>query len=262
MPKYDKQTLLSYICPPLDDLLADQLIDEFISQEIRYVLQDWEPATLDGGQFSEIASRIMYHIDSSNLALKKGVDQCLKYIEDPQNNNGHNYPDRKSALHTSKVLRTIYKMRSDRGAIHISPTYTANHVDSKLIIECVRWVLSEILRIFWTGDREVVASAIREIVQYDIPVIGTYEGRLLVLRIDCTAEEEVIILLYHAGVEGLSRKALGVYIPKDPSMITRAIRKLESSDHRQITRLKNKNYRLTERGSTRATKELSDKLIL
>lgn len=45
----EKQTLISEIVPPLDNLLAAQLVDEFISMERRFIQRDWEPAELDGG---------------------------------------------------------------------------------------------------------------------------------------------------------------------------------------------------------------------
>lgn len=61
MASIDKKTLLSAIAPPLDLILAKQLLDEFISLEKRFILRDWEPATLDGGQFAEAAARIIYH---------------------------------------------------------------------------------------------------------------------------------------------------------------------------------------------------------
>src|SRR2546430_6014507 len=52
-------------------------------------------------------------------------------------------------------------------AVHISPTYRANHMDSKLVLEGVRWLFSETLRIWWKDDREQVAAAIRELLQFE-----------------------------------------------------------------------------------------------
>ena len=40
--------------------------------------------------------------------------------------------------------------------------------------EMVRWCFAEILRIFWNGDREQVAKAIRELLTFDVPCIGKY----------------------------------------------------------------------------------------
>jgi hypothetical protein len=262
MPAISKETLLSSICAPLDRVLADQLLDEFVSLERRYVLRDWEPATLDGGQFCEAAARLIHHQDSGTLDRRRPVDRCLKYVEDATGSNSHGYPDRKSSLHTAKVLRMIYKFRSDRGAVHIDPDYSANQLDSKLVTEGARWILSELLRIFWTGDRGAVASAIREIIQYDIPVIGNYEGRLIIQRVDCSVEEEILILLHHAGEKGLSRNELGQYVEYPPPRVTEGLGALRSSRVRQVVQLASGNYRLTDLGIQRVLKDLAHKLVL
>ena len=75
----EKQRLLSELSPPLDNLLSKQLVDEFISAERRYIQRDWEPSQLDGGQFAEIAARIIYSVDSGNVNCSKGFDECAKY---------------------------------------------------------------------------------------------------------------------------------------------------------------------------------------
>lgn len=262
MPLVDKGTLLAAIVPPLDQVLAEQLIDEFVSLERRYVLRDWEPATLDGGQLAEAAARILYHQDFGNLNRRKGVNSCLSYIEDPNNSNAHHFPHRKSALHLSKVIRTIYKFRSDRGAVHIDPDYTANHLDSKLVLENARWVLSELLRVFWTADRREVAATIRQIVQYDVPVIGVFDDRPIVQRGDCSTQEEIILILHYAGEDGLNRTDIGRSVLKSPASVSGALTILASAQRREIIKLKNGNYRLTDIGVKRVYSELAEKMVL
>ncbi len=246
--------------PPLDKKLTDQLLSEYISQEKRYILGEWEPATLDGGQFVEAAARLLYHQDSLRLDRRKKVGDCLEYVEDTKGRNQHHFPERKAALHLSKVLRTIYKFRSDRGAIHIDPDYTANQLDSRLVIDNSRWALSEILRVFWSGNRQQVAKAIREILQYEIPAVGKYEDQLIVQRRDCTAEEETLVLLHYAGEGGLLRRDLGRFVRKAPSKVTEAIQALQ--EKRDIVALKGGRYRLTDLGTRRVVKELATKLRL
>lgn len=258
----DKQSLINKVCPPLDPTLTKQLIDEYNSLESRFVLRDWEPATLDGGQFAEAASRILYHKDSGTLNHSKGVGSCLDYVEDENNSNRHNYPDRKSALHTAKVIRTIYKFRSDRGAIHINPSYSANHLDATLIISNTKWVLSEFLRVFLTSDRNLVESIIRDILEFNLPVIGDYDGQLLVQRTDCNADEEILILLHYAGQNGFNRKQLGQFVQKAASAITTSIKKLEAPKELKIKKLTNGNYRLTDIGNRFVLTNLADKLKL
>lgn len=258
----DKQTLINRLCPPLDPTLTRQLIDEYNSLESRFVLRDWEPATLDGGQFAEVASRILYHQDSGTVNHNKSVGSCLDYVEDENNTNRHIYPDRKSAVHTSKVIRTIYKFRSDRGAVHINPTYTANHLDSTLVIANSKWVLSEFLRVFLTSERVLVEDTIRNILEFDIPVIGDYEGQLIVQRTDCSADEEIIILLHFAGQNGFNRKQLGQFVQKGAPAITTSLKKLSSGQERKIIKLANGNFRLTDIGHRFILTNLADKLKL
>jgi len=262
MSKVDVSTLAAEICPPLDGPLVDLLLREYVSQERRHVLRDWEPSTLDAGQFCEAAARIIYHQDSGTLNHSKDVSECLKYVEDPQNQNHHKYPDRKSALHTAKAIRAIYKFRSDRGAIHISPTYNANEMDAVFVIQGCRWILAEILRVFWRGDLEAVATAIRDIVEHRVPVIGDFDGRWLVQRTDCSADEEVLLLLYRAADAGLSRRQVGEHCHRGAATVTRTLQALTSRTTRQIIKLPSGNYRLTDLGTQRVMTELADRLVV
>lgn len=256
----DKTTLISNICPPLDQTLLEQLINEYNSLESRFILRDWEPATLDGGQFAEAAARILYHQDSGTLNYNKGVGSCLNYLEDSNNSNSHDYPDRKSALHTSKVIKTIYKFRSDRGAVHINHNYSANHLDSSLVIANSKWVLSEFLRIFLTTDLNLVEDIIRDILEFDSPVIGDFDGQIMVQRTDCSTVEEILILLHYAGNNGFNRTDIGKYVQKAQSSITNSLQKLSSNSHRKIIKLNNGNYRLTDIGNRFVLASLADKL--
>jgi hypothetical protein len=260
----EKRQLLAQISPPLDNFLADQLLEEFISMERRYIQSDWEPAELDGGQFAEVLARVIYHMDSGNLSPGKDFSECLAFVEDEDNKhqNKHQITPRHDALHLAKVLRTIYKFRSQRGAVHISPTYKANAMDSKFLIECVRWCIMETLRIFWQGDREKVAKAIRELIQFDVPCIGTYEGAILVQRTDLTADEEVLVLLHYAGEVGYSRAQLGQHSLFQAPRITEALQRLVSREVRQVILAPSGRYQLTALGSKRIREQLADKLLL
>ena len=230
--------------------------------EKRYIQRDWEPAELDGGQFCEILARALYHVDSGNLNLGKSFNECVSYIENENAGVSHAIAPRHDATHLSRVLRTVYKFRSQRGAVHISPTYEPNHMDAKMLIECVRWSMNEVLRIFWTGDREEAAKVIRELLQFDVPCIGKFSDVVMVQRTDLNPEEEILLLLHYAGEEGFNRKQLGEYAQLSPPSVTKAIQKLESPQYRQIVPLNNRNYCLTDLGSRRIRVELSEKLLL
>lgn len=254
------ENLVSDLAATLDPILTTQLLAEYVSQERRYILGDWEPATLDGGQFVEAAARIVYHVDSGRLDRTKPVGECLTYVEDTTGRNNHAFPNRKAALHLCKVLRTIYKFRSDRGAVHIDPNYTANELDSRLVIEDCKWALSELLRIFWSGERKEVARAIREILRYEVPAVGRYGDELIVQRTDCDAEEEILILIRGSGECGLTRLELGRFVRRAPSQTTKAIKRLEQK--RQLIKPRDGRFRLTDIGMRRIVEQLSLKMSI
>lgn len=231
-----------------------------MSAERRFIQRDWEPSQLDGGQFSEIAARILYHIDSGNLSLSKEFADCAKYIENDQ--VSHLISPRQDALHIIRVLRTVYKFRSQRGAVHISANYKPNHMDSKLVIECIRWCMNELLRLFWQGDRDAVAKAIRELLQFDVPAIGVFDGLILVQRTDLSPEEEILLLIHYAGEQGFSRNLIGRSAQLNAPSVTKSIQRLSSPEFREIIQLPNGNYRLTDLGSKRVRDKLASKLVL
>lgn len=260
MALVEVQTLVQRLAPPLDSFLANQLLDEFVACERRFVLADWEPAELNGGQFCEVLGRVFYHLDSGNLHRGKDFSECIAYIEN--NQVPHAIAPRHNALHVCTVLKTVYKFRSQRGAVHISPTYSANHLDARLIIECVRWCLNETLRIFWSGDRETVAKTIKELLQFDVPCIGAFSDVIVVQRTDLSAEEELLVLLHYAGDAGFSRTELGKYSMLQPPAVTKSLQKLGAPALRQIVLLGSGRYRLTGLGEKRIRENLSAKLLL
>lgn len=263
MPLVDKATLVARLAPPLDPNLTAALVEEFISLERRFIQRDWEPAQLDGGQFCEVLARIIYHKDSGNLSPSKDFDDCMKYVEEEKGQNPHAINPRRDALHLCKVLRTTYKFRSQRGGVHISPLYKPNHMDSKVIIEMVRWCFADTLRIFWEGtDREQIAKAIRELLTFDVPCIGKFEEVIMVQRTDLSAEEEVLVLLHYAGEQGFTRTEVGKYAMLKPPAVTTALQKLTSPEVRQVVQFGSGRYRLTDLGSKRIREKLPDKLLL
>lgn len=221
---------------------------------------DWEPATLDGGQFCEISARCIYQIDSKNPSLTKSVDGCLQYVEDQKNKNGHFFPSRKDALNLCKAIRLAYKFRSSRGAVHIDPQYSANEMDSKLIMETVRWILCEIVRIFWTGNVELAARVVREIVTYRVPVVFREGCIPLVQNPSLSANEEILLLLLDSGGEGMTLLQLKASIPMHPSTVEKAAGRLRTD--RFIVNDYKGHIILTDLGRIAAMAIIEDSLMI
>jgi hypothetical protein len=246
-------TLISSLSGAVDPNLAKQLIEEAQALEESFLLKRWKYSELDGGRFAEVAARIIYAADSNNTSLTKSVDDCLKYIDN--NQVAHNFPEPQTAIHISKVIRAIYKLRSQRGAVHVSPTYTANEIDSRLIIECVRWVLAELLRLFLQIDRQEVAALVRDLARFPQPLIREYENIPLLQDVTFTAEEEVLAHLLESS-RGMTTAELISVIPKDPSGVRRAVLKLSNARTRQIVS-RSSTWIITDLGTERIEAKVS-----
>jgi len=231
----------------VDPQLAEQLIDEATSIEEAFLLRRWKYSELDGGRFVEVCARIVYSVDSGNLSRTKSVDDCLKNIDNEQ--VAHHFPERQASIHLAKVMRAVYKLRSQRGAVHVSPTYTANEIDSRLIVESVRWLLADLLRIFVTTDREQVAATIRSLARFSQPLIRRYQDLPLLQSVSFTTEEEVLAHLLNAD-EGMTTPMLTAVIPKSASGVRRALATLSKAQSRQIVQRAGK-WLITDLGIAR-----------
>src|SRR5262249_17362067 len=121
---------------------------------------------------------------------------------------------------------------------------------------------AETLRAWWRDDREQVAAAIRELLQFDVPAVGQFQNILMVQRTDLSPGEEILLLLHYAGENGFSRKELGRDVMHNPPRVTEAVKALTSPNCRQVVKLASGNYRLTGLGSKYIREQLSDKLFI
>src|SRR5262245_62992182 len=117
MPLIIAGALANQLVPPLEKSLTEALLREYISLERRFVLRDWEPASLDGGQFAELLARILHHADSGLVNREREFRECIQRIRNDQVE--HLVVPRADALHLAQVLEVIFKFRSARGVAHI-----------------------------------------------------------------------------------------------------------------------------------------------
>ena len=203
--KITPEQLTKELARTVDSYLASSIIDCYIDMQQRFLAGDWKPAELDGGRFCEVIARAFLQLDTGRVDHRKLPGKVREALFDKQIPHRMKAKDRH---HLTQVIKTVYGFRSDRGAVHISADYTANYADSTLVIHNSKWLLAEFLRLAWTNDENVVAETISQIVQLEHSLIHELDGKPLVLARDIAATEEVLLLLYHAMNNQLSREEL------------------------------------------------------
>ncbi|WP_026733286.1 hypothetical protein [Fischerella sp. PCC 9605] len=197
--------LIQELSKIVDPNLAHAVVECYVEMQQRFLAGDWQPTELDGGRFCEAISRCLLQMDTGKVDHTKLPG---KVREDLLDKNGHHRLGYKDRYHIAKVIEVVYKFRSDRGAVHISTEYTANYMDSMLVLHASKWIFAEFLRLAWNQDRQVVAEVIAQIVQLEHSIIHELDGKPLVLIKDISAIDEVLLLLFHADNNRLSRTEL------------------------------------------------------
>lgn len=241
----------------VDPEIAKGIVESYIEVQRRFLAGDWKPAELDGGRLCEAVARALYQLDTGNVTHSQLPGELCEKIEDADNKRPHNLAtsDRR---HLCKAIGLVYKFRSARGPVHISPVYTANYMDSMLVLHAGKWILAEFLRLAWKADQHVVAETIAQIVQLQHTLIHELDGIPLVLQPGIPAREEILLLIGNASGNRLSRAELRERAPHQKSTtLNSAISKLLLK--RELRTAKNGDLSLTPNGQRTLQKEIIPK---
>ena len=206
MPLSTKQ-LTDELAKIVDPSFASAIVDSYVEMQQRFFAGDWKPAELDGGRLCEAVSRALYQLDSGVVTHSELPGALCDWLEDFNKKRTHSLADG-DRRHFCKAIRMVYKFRSDRGPVHISPEYTANEMDSILMLHAGKWMFAEFLRLAWNKDRKIIAETIADLIQLEHPLIHEVDGTPLILDYNVSAPEEVLLLLNHADGHKLQKDEL------------------------------------------------------
>lgn len=206
--KYTPHQIIQQLSTIVDASLAQAAVESYVDMQQRFLAGDWGPSELNGGKLSEAVSRCLLQLDTGRIDHRKLPGKVRDDLLDKSLTHTLKFVDR---LHIAKVIDVVYKFRSDRGAVHISTTYTANFMDSMLVLHSGKWMLAELLRLALKKDRETVGEIIEQLVQLEHSLIHELDGKPLVMVKKISAPHEVLVLLHHAVSNRLTRSQLREY---------------------------------------------------
>ena len=140
-----KSNIRNSLATVLPSELVDCLLEAYINAIKQYRKKEWKYFGNDVGQFIEIVIRIVeYLIQGSYTSLKEKLPIFNDKLLISWENNSKNKEDSYRII-IPRVLYSMYCMRNKRGIIHknhINP----NFMDSSLLLNNMKWVLSELFR--------------------------------------------------------------------------------------------------------------------
>lgn len=219
--------LIQGLSATVDPAFARQAVESYVEMQQRYIAGDWKPTELDAGRLCEAAARGMYHLDTGTITHSQMPADIIRKLTDSDGVTRPHQIDAKERLHIAKAIETVYKFRSDRGPVHISPKFSANGMDSMFVVHASKWILAEFLRLAWKQDRDAVGAVIEQLVQIETPLIHVLDGKPMVLPKHISAPEEILLLLQHAPNNRYTRAEVRQYATnRKPQTVGVAISRL------------------------------------
>jgi len=121
-------------------------------------------------------------------------------------------------------------------------------MDAVLVVQTVKWLFCELLRLAQKLDRTEVVSIIESIIQLEHPLIHELDGRPLVMHTELTVGEEVLLLLQHSPQGRLSIAQLREWIPATPQAIAMAVTRYKAPESRLVRDIGDGEIAITPRG--------------
>lgn len=242
--------LLDGLCTDLDRRLVEPVFEEYASLEQRYYLGDWSPAACDAGRFCEALVAPLGMLDRGMIP-KQSPGEFAQKLVNPDIPHSLAGADRKNL---SRVIDSVYEIRSSRNSVHLAPGYTADYVDSMYVLSSCKWMLCELVRLATGQSNEETARLLRGIAQLGDPIIFEVAGRAVVMRTDLSAPQQILLLLLHRpGYQAKKSELVALaegYLSSNNVNV--ALGRLE--DRREVVRSSDGFYHLSPLGMPAALK--------
>lgn len=201
------QDILASKYPP--DVIED-LIRSYKEIRTNYCLRKYKASELEGGFFVECVRRILY-LELFNRIIPLGH---------PLPKFDHNEIGKYAAVQGKdvaftllipRVLWSIYTVRNQRGAAHVSPV-SPNKMDSAYAVAACKWVLAELVRQVSFLPPGECQAIVDELIEKDVQIVWNDGNVKRVLDTKLTSKEKVLVLLYTEDGNTLSDADLRRFI--------------------------------------------------
>lgn len=172
------------------------------------------------GRFVEAYVQALQHIEKGKHDRKPDIDRYLRQLE----SKGGTVPEGLRVC-ASRVLRSMYTLRSKRGIAHRNEIDPALY-DLDYLVKAASWTLAELLRTCGGSDIDSVGHMIDRIrVPCDCLVEDLGDHRLVLESM--SVRQEILVLLHSYYPEPVSRSALLVSLSRrNPASVRRRLGEL------------------------------------
>ena len=181
------------LCTRYPEELVDTLIQAYSEVLSNYRIEKWKPSELDAGHFVETARRFLEHeLTGNHTALNRSLNSFNQTV---LNRLESSSGDESFRILIPRTLYAIYCIRNKRGVGHIS-SISPNKLDATFILNSVKWVLSEFVRISASSTPDEADEIINSILERQVNLIWDDGESYMILDKRLNAEKKILISLY------------------------------------------------------------------
>lgn len=174
--------------------LADELVGALTQISTNFRESRWEPSELNGGKLCEVVYTIIKGVSDGSFpanATKPGnmVSACLALEKESS-------LSRSLRIQVPRMLVALYEIRNNRGVGHVGGVVDPNHMDAVAVLYMAKWLVAELIREFHNVDTVTATEAVDALVEREVQVIWSVDGRKRVLLHKATQKDKTLLLLY------------------------------------------------------------------
>ena len=173
--------------------LASHIISSFTSVEQNYRLEKWKTSELDAGHFVEAARRLIeFELFGSYTAFDKELGSFNPTV---LTRYEHASGSEELRIIVPRVLYSIYCVRNKRGVGHLT-TISPNKLDATFILNSVKWVVGELIRLASETTPDLAKSLVDEILFRHVDLVWDDGETFMVLAPNLFAPDKALLVLY------------------------------------------------------------------
>ncbi|MBV8855814.1 MAG: hypothetical protein JOZ02_02535 [Acidobacteria bacterium] len=190
-----RNQVLAALSPPLPTEIVEHLLDDYLDIKQHFAFRKFRPSELNAGRFAESVLRLIQHLDNppyTPFGTPLGnTDNIVRRVE---NNSG---------LHDSlrffipRLARILLDVRNRRDVAHVGGDVSPNLSDSLFVSHSADWILTEILRIFYSCSVDTAKKIAESLNEINVPVIADVNGFVRVQNTKLDYSSKTLAILYY-----------------------------------------------------------------
>jgi hypothetical protein len=189
-----QEDLIDRLSAELDRTLVSAMIEEYGKVKRSHFLGDHEKVMISAGKFCETVFQLLEYITSGSIVQNPSINGILKRLEGLPKDK---FQDSIRII-IPWATKTAYSIRSKRGSAHRHSEISPNNMDSSFVVSTCDWIVSELVRLYYTADESEIIRIIEALNEREIPIVERIDNDLVVLRTDLPIHDEILVVLHRS----------------------------------------------------------------